>query len=144
MFKTLKRLLLLFVSFDCIPRQFLLSRRWLTRVDAQDFFKPASGFHFANPIPEEFSLPKSEIDKAIDQAVQEAADQGFHGHSNTPFILARIKELTKGNSTAANRALIESNIKMATKVAVELSRLRTDGSKRRSVTSGIKHITMTQ
>ncbi|TGO61841.1 hypothetical protein BCON_0024g00430 [Botryotinia convoluta] len=104
---------------------------------AQDFFKPASGFHFANPIPEEFSLPKSEIDKAIDQAVQEAAEQGFHGHSNTPFILARIKELTKGNSTAANRALIESNVKMATKVAVELSRLRTDESKRWENTSKV-------
>ncbi|RAL66271.1 hypothetical protein DID88_005942 [Monilinia fructigena] len=91
---------------------------------AQDFFKRASGFHFANPIPEEFSLPKSEIDYAIDQAVKEAAEQGFHGHANTPFILARIKELTKGNSVAANRALIESNVKIATKVAVELSRLR--------------------
>ncbi|KAA8574131.1 hypothetical protein EYC84_005651 [Monilinia fructicola] len=42
------------------------------------------------------------------------------------FILARIKELTKGNSVAANRALIESNVKIATKVAVELSRLRQD------------------
>ncbi|QSZ33854.1 hypothetical protein DSL72_005427 [Monilinia vaccinii-corymbosi] len=91
---------------------------------AQDFFEPASGFHFANPIPEEFSLPKSEIDHAIDQAVKEAAEQGFHGHANTPFILARIKELTKGNSVAANRALIESNVKIATRVAVELSRLR--------------------
>ncbi|KAJ8071692.1 hypothetical protein OCU04_002009 [Sclerotinia nivalis] len=93
---------------------------------AQDFFKPTSGFHFANPIPEEFSIPKSEIDYAIDQAVQEAAEQGFHGHRNTPFILARIKELTKGNSVAANRALIESNIRMATRVAIELSRLRSD------------------
>ncbi|KAF7872634.1 hypothetical protein EAF04_003551 [Stromatinia cepivora] len=93
---------------------------------AQDFFKPTSGFHFANPIPEEFSIPRSEIDNAIDQAVQEAAEQGFHGHRNTPFILARIKELTKGNSVAANRALIESNIRMATRVAIELSRLRSD------------------
>lgn len=140
----LKKLLPLFVSFDSIPRQSLYSKRLLTTVDAQDFFRPASGFHFANPIPEEFSLPKSEIDKAIDQAVQEAAEQGFHGHSNTPFILARIKELTKGNSTAANRALIESNVKMATQVAVELSKLRTDESKRWSVKRGIKHLTLAQ
>ncbi|KAM3066309.1 hypothetical protein ACMFMG_003180 [Clarireedia jacksonii] len=91
---------------------------------AQDFFRHGSGFHFANPIPEEFSIPKSEIDQAINQAVEEAAEQGIHGHANTPFILSRIKELTKGNSVAANRALIESNIKVATKVAVELSRMR--------------------
>lgn len=60
--------------------------------------------------------------------MKEAAERGFHGHANTPFILARIKELTKGNSVAANRALIESNIKIATRVSVELSRLRLDES----------------
>ncbi|KAE8442822.1 hypothetical protein EG329_002794 [Mollisiaceae sp. DMI_Dod_QoI] len=83
-----------------------------------------SGFLFANPIPEKHSIPKAEIDEAINQAVQEAAEQGFHGHTNTPFILSRIKELTKGNSIPANRALIESNVEMAAKVAVELARLR--------------------
>ncbi|KAI9645475.1 hypothetical protein NHQ30_006214 [Ciborinia camelliae] len=103
---------------------------------AQDFYKTASGFHFANPIPEQFSLPKSEIDHAINQAVQDAAEQGIHGHANTPFILARIKELTKGTSVAANRALIESNIKMATRVAVELSRLRLNEVERWLVKAG--------
>jgi pseudouridine-5'-phosphate glycosidase/pseudouridine kinase len=88
--------------------------------------------HFANPIPEEFSIPKAEIDHAIDQAVKEAAEQGFHGHSNTPFILSRIKELTKGNSIPANTALIKSNVAIATKVAVELSRLRDVSSREQS------------
>lgn len=78
---------------------------------------------FGNPIPEEFSIPKAEIDIAINQAVQEAAEQGIHGHANTPFILARIKDLTEGRSIPANRALIESNVTMATKVAVELAAL---------------------
>jgi pseudouridine-5'-phosphate glycosidase/pseudouridine kinase len=77
---------------------------------------------FGNPIPEKFALQKAEIDLAINQAVKEAAEQGFHGHANTPFILARIKELTKGNSIPANRALIESNVTMAAKVAVELEK----------------------
>jgi hypothetical protein len=87
-------------------------------------FKEAKqfGMLFANPIPEEFALQKAEIDAAIDQAVQEAAEQGFHGHANTPFILSRIKDLTHGNSLPANRALIESNVAMAAKVAVELSK----------------------
>jgi hypothetical protein len=79
---------------------------------------------FANPVPEEFAMQKAEIDAAIDQAVQEAAEQGFHGHANTPFILSRIKDLTHGNSLPANRALIESNVAMAAKVAVELSKLK--------------------
>jgi pseudouridine-5'-phosphate glycosidase/pseudouridine kinase len=94
-------------------------------VVSQEYFPHSSGLHFANPIPEEYSIPKCEIDDAINQAVKEAAEQGFHGHSNTPFVLSRIKELTKGNSIPANRALIKSNVEMATRVAVELSRLRT-------------------
>jgi hypothetical protein len=85
---------------------------------------------FANPIPEEFSIPKAEIDLAINQAVQEAADQGFHGHLNTPFILSRIKDLTKGNSIPANRALIESNVKMATQVAVEFYKITAEYKRR--------------
>lgn len=83
-----------------------------------------SGLFFANPIPEEHAMSKSEIDKAIEQAVQEATEKGFHGHANTPFILSKIKELTKGNSIPANRALIESNVAMAAQVAVELAELR--------------------
>lgn len=72
----------------------------------------------------EHSIPKAEIDEAINQAVKEAAEQGFHGHANTPFILSRIKDLTKGNSIVVNKALIESNVAMAAKVAVELARMR--------------------
>ncbi|RFU31299.1 hypothetical protein B7463_g5016, partial [Scytalidium lignicola] len=90
---------------------------------SQAHFSNTSGMLFANPIPEEFSIPKVEIDTAIDQAVIEAAQQGFHGHENTPFILNRIKELTKGNSVPANRALIHSNVLMATKIATELAEL---------------------
>lgn len=86
--------------------------------------KSASGMLFANPIPEEFSMSKEVIDAAINQAVQEAAEQGIHGHANTPFILARIKDLTQGSSIPANRALIESNVAMASQVAVELSKFR--------------------
>ncbi|KAF4635169.1 hypothetical protein G7Y89_g2929 [Cudoniella acicularis] len=83
-----------------------------------------SGMLFANPIPEEYSIPKSEMDVAIDQAVREAAEKGFHGHTNTPFILSRIKQLTEGRSIPANRALIMSNVAIATEIAIELSRIR--------------------
>lgn len=79
---------------------------------------------FANPIPQEWALEKSKIDHAIKAAVTEAAEKGFHGHRNTPFILSRIKELTDGKSVPANRALVESNVAIATRVAVELAKLR--------------------
>jgi pseudouridine-5'-phosphate glycosidase/pseudouridine kinase len=38
-------------------------------------------------------------------------------------VLAKIKELSGGKSVVANRALIESNVKRATLVAVELAKL---------------------
>jgi pseudouridine-5'-phosphate glycosidase/pseudouridine kinase len=72
-------------------------------------------------------MPKEQIDAAINQAVKEAAEQGIHGHANTPFILDKIKTLTEGQSIPANRALIESNVIMATKAAIELCRLREEG-----------------
>lgn len=95
----------------------------LTIPDARRLLGSDSGLHFANPIPEEFSIPQSEINTVIDAAVKEAAEKGFHGHANTPFILAKIKELTGGKSIPANRALIDGNVKRAAKVAVELSKL---------------------
>lgn len=95
----------------------------LTSIDARRLLNLQSGLFFANPIPEEFAIPKAEIDKAIEEAVYDAQSQGVYGHANTPFILNRIKEITQGRSIPANRALIESNVARATKVAAELSRL---------------------
>ncbi|KAI9048287.1 hypothetical protein LZ554_008082 [Drepanopeziza brunnea f. sp. 'monogermtubi'] len=96
-----------------------------------------SGMLFANPIPKEFALPKEEIDAAIEQAVKEAAEQGFHGAANTPFILARIKDLTEGNSLPANRALVESNVTMAARVAKHLAIFR---SRKNTNQESIKHV----
>ena len=97
------------------------------RLDAQELLGASftSGFLLANPIPEEHAIPKASIDLAIEEAVSEAAAQGMVGHANTPFILARIKDLTKGKSVVANKALIESNVKLAARVAQSLSDLKT-------------------
>ena len=83
-----------------------------------------SGLLFANPIAEEYSLPKSEMDKVVLQAVREAEDMRVCGSDNTPFVLERIREITKGATVTANRALVESNVIRGTKVAVELAELQ--------------------
>jgi pseudouridine-5'-phosphate glycosidase/pseudouridine kinase len=101
------------------------SRTLLIVADARRLLDVKSGLFFANPIPTEFEIPKAQIDIVIEEAIRDAERQGMHGHTNTPFILARIKELTQGSSIPANRALIESNVERATKVAVELSKLNT-------------------
>ncbi|KAL8952345.1 MAG: hypothetical protein Q9222_001756 [Ikaeria aurantiellina] len=93
---------------------------------AQSSLGLSSGLFFANPIPAQHSIPKSEMDKHIAQAIQDAEKSGSTGSDNTPFILAKIRELTAGNSITANQALIESNIIRGTRVACELARLESD------------------
>ncbi|KAL1982996.1 hypothetical protein VTN96DRAFT_611 [Rasamsonia emersonii] len=90
---------------------------------AQSQLPLSSGIHFANPVPEQHSIPKSEMDEVIKEALRLADVEGFHGSDNTPFVLSKIKELTGGKSVAANRALVESNVRRATRVAVELAKL---------------------
>ncbi|KAJ6090008.1 hypothetical protein N7467_005224 [Penicillium canescens] len=92
-------------------------------VYAQSKLPVSSGIHFANPVPLEYSVPKADMDLVIEEAVRLADVEGYHGSDNTPFVLAKIKELSGGKSIAANRALIESNAKRATLVAVELAKL---------------------
>ena len=87
-----------------------------------------SGLLFANPIPENYSLPKSKMDEIMAQAVRDAEEQGKTGNDNTPFVLNRIKELSDGSTIAANRELVNSNIIRGTKVAVELARLESDAT----------------
>jgi hypothetical protein len=98
------------------------SEHVLTREDAQTALLN-TGVLLGNPIPEEFSIPMAEMNIAIDAAIKEAAEKGFTGHANTPFILSKIKELTDGKSLPANRALIESNVARAARIAVEFSKL---------------------
>lgn len=71
----------------------------------------------------ESSVPKAEMDIAIEEAIRLSHVEGFHGSDNTPFVLAKIKELSGGKSVVANRALIKSNVERATRVAVELAKL---------------------
>ncbi|KAH7081848.1 Indigoidine synthase A like protein-domain-containing protein [Paraphoma chrysanthemicola] len=88
---------------------------------AQNALQIQSGLHFANPVPTEFAIPKEEMDVVIAEALRQADASSISGKDNTPFVLNKIKELTKGKSIPANRALIESNVKRASIVARELA-----------------------
>ena len=65
------------------------------------------------------------MDVVIAEALRQADASGALGKDNTPFVLAKIKELTNGKSIPANRALIESNVRRATIMARELFILET-------------------
>ena len=75
------------------------------------------GMLVTNPIPEEFSMDKAVIDAAIGQAVEESRLKGIKGKEITPFLLARIKDITGGVSLEANIALVLNNARLAAKVA---------------------------
>ena len=82
-----------------------------------------SGMLVTNPIPEEFAMPKEVIDRAIDQAIGECNANGIHGKETTPFLLARVAELTGGDSLASNIRLVFNNAKVAAQTACAYAKL---------------------
>ena len=81
------------------------------------------GIIIANPIPEEYAMDSDYMNGIIEQAVREAKEQGVKGKAITPFLLARIVELTGGDSLASNIQLAYHNARCASRIAVEYSRL---------------------
>ena len=82
------------------------------------------GMLVTNPIPEAYSMDADVINKAIDEAVEDAKAQGIHGKATTPFLLAKIKDITGGSSLDANIQLVYNNARLAAATAAELAKLR--------------------
>ena len=84
----------------------------------------SGGIVIANPIPKEYSMDSTIINKAIDQALAEMNEKGIKGKESTPFLLAKIKEITKGNSLESNIELIYNNAKLGAKIAIEYQKIK--------------------
>ena len=78
------------------------------------------GMLVTNPIPEQYSMDPDVINKAIDEAVAEAKARGIKGKQTTPFLLAKIKDITGGDSLASNIKLVYNNAALAAQVAGRL------------------------
>lgn len=85
--------------------------------------KLSGGVVLANPIPEEFSMNYDEMTQAISSALKEQNEKGIKGKESTPFLLSKVKELTKGKSLEANIELVLNNARLASKIAKELVKL---------------------
>lgn len=81
------------------------------------------GLVVANPIPEQFAMAEESINAAIDQAVREAEEQGVTGKASTPFLLARVAELTGGDSLKSNIQLVFNNARLACDIAKAYQRM---------------------
>jgi pseudouridylate synthase len=82
------------------------------------------GMLIANPIPQVVEIPQVEMNGYIERALREAAQSGVKGKSVTPWLLARLVEITEGKSLIANIALVENNARLAAKIAVAMTEMK--------------------
>ena len=87
-------------------------------MDYSDQLDLPGGILVTNPIPKETEIPHETIDTIIDQALAEAKAQGISGKDTTPFLLAKIVELTDGASLDTNIALVYNNARVGAEIAV--------------------------
>ena len=93
-------------------------------VRARDVLGLSASILVTVPVPAAEELPAATAEAAIQQAVQEADQQGITGKALTPFLLARVSELTGAASKRANMALLLNNARVAARLAQALA---TDG-----------------
>ena len=86
----------------------------------------AGGVAVVNPIPQPDELPAGQINGIIAQALDDMASRGISGKAATPFLLARIVELTGGASLTANIALVENNARLGAQIAAAYAAGRQD------------------
>lgn len=84
---------------------------------AQNDLGLGGGMLVTNPIPEEYSMDPDVIGKAIDEAIAEMDSLGIHGKECTPFLLAKIKDITGGDSLDSNIQLVYNNARLAAEIA---------------------------
>ena len=68
-------------------------------------------------------MEKTTHNPVIDRAIEEAKEKGIHGKETTPFLLAKVKEITGGDSLDANIQLVFNNAKLAAQTAVAYCKL---------------------
>ena len=89
--------------------------------DAQRGLGYPGGMLVTNPIPEEFAMDKDTIDAAIEKALSSAKSEGIHGKETTPYLLAKVVELTGGESLESNIKLVLNNAAVAARTAACLA-----------------------
>ncbi len=89
---------------------------------AQQSMGLKGGMLVTNPIPEQYAMDDGTINAAIDRAVAESVEQGIQGKEITPFLLARVAELTGGDSLNSNIQLVYNNARLASRIAVEYAK----------------------
>lgn len=96
------------------------------RIQASDLLGLKGGMLIANPIPKEYEIPHQEIDAIIEEALKQEKAAGIKGKDSTPFLLAKIVELTQGRSLDTNIQLVYNNARLGGQIAVSYQELQTE------------------
>lgn len=89
-------------------------------IRAQRAMEYPGGMLICNPIPEEYAMPFDDVNNAIDEALRQANELGIKGKATTPFLLAKVCELTGGESLKSNIQLVFNNVRLAARIAAAL------------------------
>ena len=81
------------------------------------------GVVIANPIPKKYSMDSKMMKEVIDQALHQAKEDGIKGKETTPYLLAKVKEVTHGESLDANLELVYNNARLAAQIALEYTKI---------------------
>lgn len=81
------------------------------------------GVLITNPVSEKYSISETKINKIIDEAILKMEELNIKGKEETPFLLSKIGELTKGESLETNIELVLSNARLGAKIAKEYTKL---------------------
>ena len=92
-------------------------------IAAKERLGASHGILFTVPVPQADELSSEIAERAIEQATREADAQGIHGKAVTPFVLARVTELTEGDSRRANVAFLVNNARVGGQIAAALANL---------------------
>jgi pseudouridine-5'-phosphate glycosidase len=77
------------------------------------------GIIIGNPVPEKYAMDKKEIEHCIEIALKDADDARIYGQAVTPFLLDRLFKITRGKSLETNIALVENNVSLCARIAIE-------------------------
>lgn len=80
------------------------------------------GVLICNPVPASNEIPLEVMTLHIETALAQAAQAKVSGKDATPYLLAKIVELTSGESLKTNIALVENNARLAAKIAIDLAK----------------------
>ena len=92
----------------------------LVRFVSVELERTGRGIVIANPVPEADEIPEDRFAQWLDRALCEAQEQGVSGRDVTPHALARLHELSGGETLRSNLALVKSNARLAAQIASRL------------------------